>query len=64
MAGDTLDRREITHNHLARHVVRDLNIENRTRNKEMASFLSFFQNQKFEISDFQNPRSQKSVFST
>ena len=50
MVGNTLDRRVITHIHLARHVFRDLNIKNRTRNKEMASFLSFFQNRKFEIS--------------
>ena len=55
MVGNTLGRRVITHIHLARHVVRDLNIENRTRDNEMASFLSFFQNRKFEISDFQNP---------
>ncbi len=53
MVGNTLGRRVITHIHLARHVVNiDLNIENRTRDNEMASFLSFFKNRKFEISDF------------
>ena len=52
MVGNTFDIRVITHIHLARPFDRDLNNENRTRNDEMASFLSFFQNRKFEISDF------------
>ncbi len=42
IVGNTLGRRETTQTHLARHVVRDLNIENRTRDNELASFFAFF----------------------